>query len=280
MILSRSHWLVTVALIFLIGGGMLLVAHAQAIADMRETGIPAAMELQVLEKRMQTVKEQNELAELQAALMTGSQEEQIQVYVLPKESDFVRAIAGLDILFTHLQKQKQLLSVSPVTVEDAVMQEDLSVLPLTFTAHLTHDGWNVLQRFVAVSGLLTVGDLASDKDIDTLLRLTEDENPASVAALEQFLRTDLLRYSEEPRPFEEQLLKSFSADTTIESVRAFLTSADMQATRTLLKDLAPSIRSAKLWPLRFMQMQKADVQMNEDGTVEVSVTIGAIGRTN
>jgi hypothetical protein len=278
MHLSRSHWQVTAALALLIGSGLLLAEHAGAIADMRETGIPAAMELQMLEKRMQTIKEQNELAELQAALITGSQEEQVQVYVLPDEADAARAIAGLDVVFSYLQKQKQMLSVSPVTVGDLITKESVSVLPLSFTARLTQEGWNKLQLFMQVSGLMTIGDHASDTDIDTLLRLTEDENPASVAALEQFLRTDLLRYSEEPRPFEDQLLRSFSADTTIESVRAFLTSADMQAMRSLLKDLGPSIRSAKLWPLRFMQLQKADVQMNDDGTVEVDITIGAMGR--
>ncbi len=280
MHLSHSHWQTTAALALLIGSGWLLIEHAGAIADMRETGIPAAMELQMLEKRMQTLKEQNELAELQAALVTGSQEEQVQVYVLPDEPDAARAVAALDVLFSYLQKQKQMLSVSPVTVGDSVATESTSVLPLSFTAHLTREGWNTLQLFVEISGLMTVGDHASDADIDTLLRLTEDENPASVAALEQFLRADLLRYSEEPRPFEDQLLRSFSADTTIESVRAFLTSAEMQATRSLLKDVGPSIRSAKLWPLRFMQLQNADVQMNEDGTVEVKITIGAIGRTN
>jgi hypothetical protein len=279
MILSRSHWQATVALILLVGSGLLLVDHARAIADMRETGIPAAMELQMLEKRMRTIKEQNELAELQAALVTGSQEEQVQVYVLPDEEDAGRAVAALDVLFNYLQKQKQLLSVSAVTAGDLVTDESVSILPLSFTARLTVDGWNTLQHFVRMSGLLTIGDLMSNKDIETLLQLTEDENPASVAALEQFLRTDLLRYSEEPRPFEDQLLRSFSSDTTIESVRAFLTSAEMQATRSLLKDLGPSIRSAKLWPLRFMELQKAGVQMRDDGTVEVDITIGAMGRT-
>lgn len=268
-----------VSVAFLGGSVFLLHDHARAIAEMRETGIPAAMELQALEKRMDILREQNELAELQAALVTGSQQEQVDVYVLPGEASETRALAGLDLVLRLLQRQGQILSLSPVTVGEVVHDSNGSTaLPLSFHVRVTREGWDRLVLFTRVSGLLTVGDLLSDADLQSLLRLTEDENPATVAAFEQFFRTDLLRYVEEPRSVESQLMKSFSTDATLESFHAFLASPEMQTARSLLGELAPDLRAARLWPLQFMRLRTADIRLNEDGSIEADVTVGAYGR--
>lgn len=63
--------------LMIIGSIVLLRAHAEAVVAMRETGLPAAVRLPVIEERMNILAEQNEVAELQAALVSGSTDEQV-----------------------------------------------------------------------------------------------------------------------------------------------------------------------------------------------------------
>lgn len=258
---------------------LLLVAHADAVRTMRETGLPAAVELPVLEQRMRILKEQNEVVELQAALSTGSAQEMVEVYALPSDTGTVRVLASFDVFFTQLQKSHALIDVSPVTVLDPVDgPEGITIVPISFTAHLTRDGWKKMLLFFDLSGLITVGDVVDAEQFHDLLALTEQENPATVAALEQFFNTDLLRYAEEPRSFNEALLKSFSSDVSLQAVRAFLDSPTLQMTRDLLGPMAVSFRESRLWPLQFLQVQTVSQHMREDGTLDVAVTVGGYGR--
>jgi hypothetical protein len=260
---------------------LLLVAHADAVRAMRETGLPAAVELPVLEQRMRILKEQNEVVELQAALSTGSAQEMVEVYALPSDTGTVRVLASFDVFFAQLQKSRALIDVSPVTVADSVDgPEGTTIVPLSFTAHLTRDGWKKMLLFFDLSGLITVGDAVDAEQFQALLALTEQENPATVAALEQFFNTDLLRYAEEPRSFNEALLKSFSSDASLQAVRAFLDSPTLQTTRDLLGPMGASLRESRLWPLQFLQVQTVSQRVREDGTLDVTLTVGAYVRTN
>lgn len=253
--------------------------HATAVRQMRETGLPAAVELPVLEKRMAILKEQNEIAQLQAALSTGSAQEMLDAYALPFGTGSVRALAQLDAVFTHLTRNHDLLEVSAVSVgerEEGI--EGTSILPMTFTAHVTRNGWKKLMLFINVSGLMTVGDTVEADELAELLSLTEQENPATVAALEQFFSVDILRYAAEPRPFEEALLKSFSTDVALRGVRTFLSNPHLQAMRDLLGPMSDTLRANRLWPLQFLQIQETSQHVRDDGTLDVTVTIGAYGR--
>lgn len=260
---------------------LLLSDHATAVHSMRETGLPAAVELPALEQRMRILKEQNEVAELQAALSTGSAQEMLDVYALPSGTGSVRALAQLDVVFTILEQRNDLLEVSAVSVGTRVDgPEQTTVLPLSFTAHMTREGWKRFVLFTNLSGLMTVGDTIDDVAFVDLLSLTEQENPATVAALEQFFSVDLLRYAQESRAFDNALLKSFSSESALQSVRAFLDSPRLQSMRDLLNPLVPTLRASRLWPLQFMQIQEVSQHLRDDGTLDVTVTVGAYGRTN
>lgn len=261
------------------GSIMLLRAHAEAVVAMRETGLPAAVRLPVIEQRMKILEEQNEVAQLQAALVSGSVDEQVQTYVLPTGTGTTRSVATLDILLSSLERTKTLLWHSPVSVGSFTDESaDLKVLPMTVELRLTREGWEQFQLFIEASGLLTVGDIASKTEMETLLRATEQDNPAAVAALEQFFATDILRYSEEPKPFDEGLLKSFSSQESLEAIRGFLGSSRLQHIRGLLKNMSGDLRSAHVWPLPFFDIRTAEVQLLDDGTVQAKVEVGAYGR--
>lgn len=272
----RAKLIVGLSLLTL--SALLLADHANAVRAMRETGLPAALELPVLEQRMRILKEQNEIVELQAALSTGSAQEMLDVYALPSGTGSVRALAAFDALFAFLQKKNDLLDVSAVTVGDSREDGELTILPISFTAHVTRDGWKKIVLFTNLSGLMTTGDTVDADQFNDLLSLTEQENPATVAALEQFFSVDLLRYAQEPRSFNESLLKSFASDAALQSVRTFIDGPRLQSVRDLLGPMASGLRANRLWPLQFMQLEESDQRLRDDGTLEVTATIGVYGR--
>lgn len=258
---------------------ILLSDHAAAVRRMRDTGLPAAVELPVLEQRMRMLKEQNEVAELQAALSTGSMQEMLDAYVLPSGTGSVRTLTQLDTLFTFLRQSHELFDVSAVSVGQRTNGSgNITVVPFTFSAHLTRDGWKKMLLFTDVSGVMTVEDMVDDATFTELLSLTEQENPATIAALEQFFSADLLRYSEEPRPFHEALLKSFSSDASLQAIHTFLDTPRLQSVRSFLAPISKTLRANRLWPLQFLQMQEVSQHVRDDGTLDVTVTVGAYGR--
>ncbi len=102
---------------------------------------------------------------------------------------------------------------------------------------------------IGLAGSFTVGDLLSKRDVDLLLLLTEQENPAGIVSLEQFLDTDLLAYAKEPRLTEDRLLKSFTAPAFATAVQtATSTDAMRDAKRLLTGSLGSALRENQLWP--------------------------------
>lgn len=258
--------------------GMLLVAlHARAVRDMSEIGLPAALALPQIEKRAEILAEQNEIAQLQTALRSGSTEEMVRVYIIPEKEEIDRLLAVFDVLFGYLEQKKMLTSFSAVEVGEATEGvEGMKSIPVSFDAIVTHEGMADLLLFSELSGLLTVSDALTQKDIDAMLAVTEQENPASVAALEHFLSTDLLRYSEEPRPYEEQLRKSFSPAAE-NALRLMFDTPRLRRARMLYSEMAPVLRQQNLWPLRLLTVEKASA-VQEGGMVRLSMTLNAYVR--
>ncbi len=257
----------------------LLIDHGNTVRLMRDVGLPAAVELPALEQRMRVLDEQNQIVELQEALATGSAQEKLNVYVLPETVDPVRPLAALDIVVSQLQQKKQLLSMSPISVEDMYTTTGaLMQLPVTFSARVTKEGWKNLVLFTKTTGLMSVGDAFSETEFKHLLSLTEQENPATIAALEQFFATDFLRYVEEPRPFNTALLQSFSSESTIQTIRAFIDGSSLRSIRELFSPMAATLRAQRMWPLPFMRIEKSDQRLRDDGTLDVTVTILVYGR--
>ena len=280
----KSGALIALSLALLGGSAALIEAHTIAVRQMKEIGLPAALRLPQIEERADILREQNEAAELQALLRGSTEEELLRLKVLPKESDTGRLLQEFDVLVSYLQSRKFLSSFSPVTVGDPAAvdlpgsEEPIRAYPLTFGAQMTEEGLETFLLFVDLSGLLTVSDALSSADIERLLLLTERENPAAVTALEYFLSTDLLRYAAEPKPYEEQLLKSFSSPAFEEGFRTILSETRIGDARRLLADLHQIMKAQELWPLRFLSLRTIRVERRADGTLWVQCVIDALSR--
>lgn len=260
---------------------MLLSAHASRVRLMQETGLPAALRLPAMVERKELLTEQSEITELQLSMRSGSIEETVQVYVLPTESDLDRLLATFDVFFEYLRKGRSAQNVSAIAVGDERGDGPLTVLPLTFEADMTEEGLREFLLFMDLAGSLSISDAFTQKETDMLLALTEEENPAALPALEQFLSTDLLRYAREPKAYDEQLQKSFASDGFIGRYKEIASASRLEEFKRLLGASAGSIlEKQNLWPLRFMRITKLDQRDLGNGKVHVFVEVEAFGRTN
>ncbi len=280
----RLHPLAALAasVVLILLATFLLFQHAQAVRSMRETGLPAAVRLLQIEERAAVLRAQNEAAELQAALRTGTETEILRLSVLPEDPALDRILATFDVLFAHLKQRGQLRSLPAASVGDPEDRQTRSlrwrVYPVTFTLATTEEGMSALHAFLDMAGMLTVNDLLAGRDIDRLLQLTEDQNPAAITALEHFLSADLLRYAQTPQPYEDQLFAALPSLLFVEELRGMLALPARRQGLELLRELAPLLRERELWPVRFLSLQEESVTTGGDGWVTASVRLAAAGR--
>lgn len=264
----------SVALIIL--GGKSLAFHIVTVRDVRASSLPLAQEIPALERRLNVLKEQKELTELSHALRVGSPEEQVHVYALPKETDIDKVVTAFDALTEELRHRNILTKTSPIVFGDTVSGENgIRTQTVTFDATLHQDGIAALQTFVRLSGLLSVADALSPDERSRLLLQTELENPAAIVALEQFLNTDLLSYLREPRPAEEQLLKSFSSQSFERAFRDVIRESLLaDAGRLLTPEFARVLADARLWPMQMMDIEAISVEAGgAEGWYRVKVKV-------
>ena len=274
------HLQMILAVMFLGLSVQLLALYVDDVRAMRDVGLPAALSLPDIQRRMGILKEQSDVAQLQASVVGGSSEEMLDMYVLPDESELDRLLATVDLLTTELQKQGQLSGLTPVNIGESA---DVSVnsahnssahftkIPVNFEADVNEEGLKTLLLFQDLAGLLTISDALTKEEQSTLLNLTEQENPAAVTALETFLSTDLLSYVNNPKLAEEQLLKSFNSDTFEQSLHAIMKESplhDVQA--LLLSSFGKALQTQKLWPLRFIIPTKTSLADKGDGLFHVA----------
>ncbi|TSC57307.1 MAG: hypothetical protein Greene041662_983 [Candidatus Peregrinibacteria bacterium Greene0416_62] len=254
------RWTASAALILL--GGKSLAFHISTVRDVRASALPLAQEIPALERRVNILKEQKELTELSHALRVGSPEEQVHIYALPEETDLDKVVTAFDVLIEELRHRKILTKVSPITFGDPTSAEDgIRSQPVTFEATLHHDGIAALQTFVRLSGLLSVADALSPEERSRLLLQTELENPAAIVALEQFLNTDLMTYLREPRPAEEQLLRSFSNQSFERAFRDVIRGSLLaDAGRLFQPAFATRLADVRLWPMQMMDIQAISLE--------------------
>lgn len=270
---------VLLALTFITASGALLWRQAAAVREMREIGLPAAVALPQLEHRLQVLKDQTEAAHVQAALGKGTEEELLRLYVLPETENTSRLLATFDVLFGYLEKRNMLIAYPDFTVGEAEdVEPGLQALPVSLHATLTPDGFQEWMHVLDLAGLLTIADAVDDNALQYLLQQTERENPGAIAALEQFLSTDLLRYSEEPRSYEEQLRRSFATEEFSDALHALLESEQLRHARDVYSDLAPVLRAQNLWPLRFLTVRDAAVRTDVNGNEHVEMMLNAYVR--
>jgi hypothetical protein len=280
----RLHRLpLRVSLLFSTGlltaSAVLLYSHAEAVRDMREIGLPAALALSQIEERAAIIKEQTEVAQLHAALRGGSAQEMLNVYAIPSRDNIDTILKTLDLFLSSLKGDRMIESISDLQAGGKMqIEEGLSALPVNFEATMTQDGLDRFLSLINLSGLLTISDALGSMHIDRLLALTERENPASVNALEKFLATDLLRYAQDPQSYEQELQKSFSSDYARQTLHAVMNNPEIRAARDLLFMLSADLRAQHLWPLRLFTVEKVAARTISDGVVHAAITVRAYVR--
>ena len=98
-----------IALTLLIISAQIMSKQVRAIANASQVSLPLVAELPVLERRLNTITQQIEMAELNSVLKIGSQKEQVDVLILPKEPDFDRLISIFDVLQEGLKSKNILI---------------------------------------------------------------------------------------------------------------------------------------------------------------------------
>lgn len=265
----------------------LLTIHTDTVRDMRDIGLPAALVLPSIQHRMDILKEQTEMAELQTRISGNPNEEMLRMYVLPNDAAIDRLLATVDAVTLQLRREGSLSNLSAVQVGDAtttdVSTDDGQVTytktAINFEADVTEQGLASLFLFQDLSGYLTVSDALTTEEQSQLLHLTEEENPTAVTALEAFLATDLLTYAKAPQRFEDQLFKSFSSEAFMRTFHGIIQqSALMRITPVLSGSIGFTLETQKLWPLRFLMPVKSAIRQTGENTFHIAVTWEAYSR--
>lgn len=259
----RAALFLTTGVVMLSVSGSLLSTQASAVLSVREVSLPLVAQIPTLERRLATLTDQVELSQLNAAMRTGSLEESVNVFVLPDDMDFDRLLLVFDILSQELSAQGLFTNISDLTISDPVPSAEPGLfsrsVSMKFAAH--EQGVQQFLSLIRMAGLLTIGDTLSSDERRLLLVKTEEENPAGIVAIEQFLSLDLLRYAREPKTHEAQLLRSFSSPSFVKTLEDMLQSPLLRDVRRMLGgNIGESLQRYSLWPLPFMTLQDVRIQ--------------------
>lgn len=264
---------------------LLMYSFTLQIRDVKEVALPAALALSPLEKRLAILKEQTELSELQAEFGNSAQDEKVRMYVLPPHDEIDRLLQTFDLFLSHWQKQKSVTHVTPLSVGTATgltlkgATDPLVATSVSFEADVTAQGLADLLLFVDIAGSLTVNDAFTEIARHELLLKTEEENPAAVTALEQFLSTDLLGYVRDPGVTENKLLKAFASSDFADDLRRLIEMSRLpQIEKLFTKDILASIDAEKLWPVRMLRITHISIAPVTETQSHVSMTLEAMAR--
>lgn len=266
--------------LLLLFSAFLLAEHAAAVRQFTTLTFPLMAEIPSLERRLRVLEDQVQAAELQAMLSEAAEEEAVRAFVFPSGPDISRLMAFFDVLRDDLLSQDLLLALSEITVgeaEDVADMPDLRRIPLSLVMRLRPGGLERALWFLDHAGAVTVADVLFPEEIDLLLLRAEEENPSSIVALEQFLSTDVLRYVREPKPFEEQVRRSFVGDG-FRAAFAGVREGSLATARSFLGgQLGAVLEKERLWPLRAMRIVRSDARM-EEGAYRLSLDLEAYSR--
>lgn len=267
----RAHALALLLLgtSFFAGSAGLLYAHVLKIQTMRDVGFPIAAEVQPLMERKALLAEQTEIASLQASARGNSYREIYDLYVLPEKADAARTVAVLETLLTHLRERGIVLSIGGIDTWEA----DGASTDVSFTVTAAPGGAAAILDLLDLSGVLTVNDAFTETERAQLLALTERENPATIAAVEQFLGGDLLQYAKVPQLAESQLFQSVGTESFERDFRALADSSRLRSFATTALLLDGGDRS--LWPLPLFTVERAHWEQSAAGEV---LTLGLRAR--
>lgn len=268
---------------------LLLQGQVQSLKHIREDALPLAATLPPLERRVQLLRKQVELAEVQATIRGQSANEKLRTFVLPKDPATPRLLAFVESIQTFMQRRKMMRSMSAVTIGEPGEEiltpgagekpETLWKQKVHLSATVSAEGHKELLSLLELSGLLTVADALSPKDIDALFRLTEEQNYAGIVPIEQFLSADLEDYVADPTMYDARLTQALTSDEFIKAFRSLLGTSNLSRVKSTLEgDLGRTILARKLWPAQFLSINRETVEDLGDGWMKVDLSMEAYGR--
>ena len=240
---------------------LLISMHVHTISQVRDVSVPIVAALPQLEHRLHALQEQVELTELQSATRAGSPQEKVEVYALPKETNVSRLVATFEVIRDVLSRDGSLADMSEINVSEPEDGDDGSQVRHVSVEFAVHEhGLKSILLVVRLAGLLTVGDLLTEQELALLVDRVEQDNPAGIVALEQFLSVDVLRYAEDPKTYEEQLKRSFSTSTFLNAFENVVRTSMLYDAKILLgSDLGQVLQGYKLWPMQIMALDEVSV---------------------
>lgn len=256
----------------------LLTEHVRAVTHVRANTMPLLNQVPALERRIAVLLEQLELSELNAALKVGSVSEQVNSYVMPESVDLSRVVSVIDTLREVWLDQGWIGELSEVTLGSHEVGElDRQHFSLSFSAAEDHLGETL--DFFQYAGLITVSDAISAKQRDHLLIACEEESPAAITALEQFLSTDLLTYVRDPRAQRDMLLRSFGDGPFAILLRETIQSSALPAMQEILGGRTGSaLTERSLWPIPYLKLEDTVITKGAaPGWVRVDLSLSALG---
>ena len=264
-IMRRVHsgWLLLAGSVCLACAAMLLLDHVRVVQQVRNISVPLVAQLAQLERRETTLQAQVELSQLQSAVTVGSLGEKLDAYVLPQELDYDRVIALFDLLSDTLTQQKLLAKMSDIQIDDEeqIDSNGLHIHPVrvAFTAH--QEGVEQILLLTRLSGLLTVSDALTADEVELLFSGTEEENPAGIIALEQFLSLDLLRYAQDSKGYEEQVHRSLTSPLFERIFQSVLQNSLLRDARRIFGgDFGRLLLEQRVWPTPFFTVHEMHIR--------------------
>ncbi|MBI5155822.1 hypothetical protein HZA45_00955 [Candidatus Peregrinibacteria bacterium] len=263
------------------GSGVLLTLHASVIRQVQEQGLPAAVTIPPLEKRLQILKSQIEVSELQQAAAQGSSDEVVSTFVLPASPDLDRVLTLLTVLHDHFRNAGQLRAFAPVQILPGEPLTDVSGItahPLRIEAEVTEEGLMKLLTFFRLSGLLTISDALRPAEIQNLLAMTEQQDPSSVAVIEHFLSVPVLRYALDPKPYDQEVMRAFTGETA-QLFSEFIAHSDLAQIRDFFSgEFGRVLVQQHLWPVRFLTADRMTVTALDGEWRKVSMEVRAYSK--
>ena len=273
---GKPQFALPIAGMLLMTGITLVFSHAVVIRQLKDIGLPAAMALPQMQQRLVILRDQVEASELQESMRAHAAQEQLPVYVLPEKLNLERLLALFDVLGDNWRMKGWIRSLSPITVGNPVEVDGHHVTPVTFEADVTQEGRDLLLLLVRFSGRLTVNDALSGPERSALIDLTEQENPAALTVLEQFLATDLLKYAQESQLHERQVLRSITSSSFEEQFKAIISRSGLAKARYLLGgETGQLLKAHNLWPSQMMGLKNVEISTISGGRYFMKVEVEA-----
>lgn len=244
--------------------------HADRLRDMQEQGLPLAADLVPLDRRLQLLRAEAELAQVQKDLRSGSRKEQLHTFVLPDHLDRSRIVGFLDALQATLGAQNSVVQVGTAGEPDAT--SGLASASVTWTLRVPADKVASMSAFLHLAGLMTVADALPASGVHDLLGALEHTRPADIAALEQFLALDLHAYAQQPELQEQRLLGSVESASFHDVFRGTIRGSLLSQAVTLLQsERGKELLSRGMWPSPFLSIKGMSLRPLADGQQEVMV---------